>query len=321
MKRVNDRIIVSDEGCKSDIPKVFENWAAQKSEQRKCVIKDLGNCSFDVHDCVPEKAQRFLGLTPKDAGPNCHNLTLVMKGMVSSLVHTTPPEIKGYLEDSPLCRKLDNSESREPGDVGFITGETIFDWHSFTYLSDDVFLSKNGVDESPYGVFDSKFVLDGYNVPAKEECRQNTSPGKPECDLRVNYFRCMSMDDFLKGKELAEPYKEALKGLDDLERMFECRAMGEKKEVWKGKALAQGVFDALKVYVKDQKKIILNSDNKEEEGFLLGALALRLESLHFDITFYDQKAGYLENGNHQYSNFFKRKSDELRGKQSPFGIF
>ena len=296
----------------------MQSWSIQKDQIRECSItniesSDPSKCELDIHDCLPEKVQTFLGLTPEKAGPNCHNLTLVMKGMTSSLYSTAPAEILGFLNDSPLCRHLGVNEARLPGDVGFISGETIFDMHSFIYLSEEFYISKNGAGVSQYGIFNSSFVKKGYNVSDNEECNQNNSPPSKLCLARTNFYRCMSMDDYLKGKKLVGPYENAVKATAKFEAALECNNFGYKVDTKPIKQAAKDSLKILRTLLKELKyKVIEGDSTAEENNFLLGSLSLKLKSLEDNIMFFETKPGIIGSHNDNFnSEYFhpKHKKD------------
>ncbi|HXH31275.1 MAG TPA: hypothetical protein VNJ01_10725 [Bacteriovoracaceae bacterium] len=323
-RKEDGRVILVDKTCdfEKKITTALMAWSRKPIPSRTCEVKkvsspDHANCELDIHDCLPKNEADLLGSTPKHGAPNCHNFALLSKGLVSAQYNTKAQEILGYLNDSPLCRKLSNDEPREAGDVGFLTGPTIFEMHSFIYLSDDFYLSKNGAGFSPYGIFDSETVLSGYNVPPIQKCRKNSSPAEPDCPMRTSYYRCLSMDEYLQGKMLSKPYRDAILALEEYEKVVGCRAMsGELIDKTPAKDLATDTLKVLARYLKNQTAKVVAQDSKDEdEIFLLGSLGLRLESIRENNMFYDL-GGFIGGGSERFESFFTEKAFRLKHKNS-----
>lgn len=290
LKREQDKFFISDDSC--DLTKkhvnALEIWTKKIHKNSKCQIDNLeykinssdGRCHVEVSHCLPEHVLKYQDLLPEHSGPNCWNLSLVMKNILPGLRYTAPEEMAFYMKP-PICRVLKSNEEREVGDIGAIrqvSKSGVLETHGFIYISEDLAYSKNGYsNHSPYAVQTLKGVLDLYNVPNRSECREAQKNLNFSCEQSVNYFRCDSFEDFLKkNPNISLPSKLALKNVMHFEQCLERATV--KGEQLKSRAMSniRGSINVLSHFYKQEAQ---KEKIGEEEAFVLGSLFFRLTSI------------------------------------------
>jgi len=118
----------------------------------------------DVTSLIPNK---FLGLneyhSPSD-GPNCWNLAMYLSQVSFSLHETSPKEFKFFIE-SPLAKKLSETDFIQAGDIiVFRNGSD--EVHAAVFLSPRLVISKNGTEETrPYRIMALNEMAAQYHNP------------------------------------------------------------------------------------------------------------------------------------------------------------
>lgn len=107
----------------------------------------------DVTSLIPKTFGTLNEFSPPRNGPNCWNFSLYFNRIAFSLHETSPAEFKFWIE-SPLARKLNDSESLKPGDIiVFRLGND--EVHTAVFLTPKIVLSKNGTEETrPYRIME-----------------------------------------------------------------------------------------------------------------------------------------------------------------------
>ncbi|AFY01281.1 hypothetical protein Bdt_1586 [Bdellovibrio bacteriovorus str. Tiberius] len=292
ISKKSDRLVLSgacEEG--KSIYSSLAKWSRNAKTGKTCdpgsVMDQPGeSCNFDITDCVPEHVVKYHGATPEVDGPNCWNLSLVMSNILPSMRYSTPEEMNFYMRP-PLCRALKDGEKKEPGDVGAIrqiagVGKTN-EYHGFIYIDEKIAYSKNGFSSmAPYALQTLDKVYKTYEVPNKQECRQNVINAKSsKCGQAVAFYRCDSMENYLKNNQnVPDQVRETFKGMDAAENcvqeaLFKGDALGAEAR----KNLRETGL-ALVEYLKDAKnKPEIAKMKPDERDFMLGSLQLRLAAL------------------------------------------
>lgn len=251
-------------------------------------IEGQSGCSAEITSCVPEHVVRYHGVYGFNDGPNCFNLVLVMSGQRPALVETTSEEMELY-KSSPLCRKLQASETPLPGDVGSISDNT-GDVHGFIYVSDRLAYTKNGmeVESYPYSLTSLQSVLDKFHVGKKRsEIKGLECFGRPEpqCQERVRneYYRCKSMEEFLREAPKTKLTQKVLRATE-LMNELDCRySQGLFTTPSYVSSLAEqviGVSHVLKEFVEEEIPAELASAQPSvADRYLLGMLKLRVDKI------------------------------------------
>ena len=289
VERRNERIFIKSSACSevAEAAASLEQWLKVSKIHKDCPATRMSPakvgevCEFDITQCVPDHVAKFQSATPKEYGPNCWNLSLVMTQILPGMRYSTPEEMAFYMRP-PLCRQLTNDEKRRPGDIGAIrksASQGGTEIHGFIYISEKLVYSKNGAFPlSPYSLQDTEPMLKGYGVPETSQCRQNTNSMMINCPAMVSYFRCQSMDDYVKKHpsipaELMATYK----GMGQFEQCLQNRVMNREALPAQAKQNILDVSKALAHYldeqVKNQPKGVPMS---EEKSFMIGSLQLRL---------------------------------------------
>lgn len=152
-------------------------------------------------------------------GPNCINTALVAAGLLQRHRYSSNSEILTFLE-SPLCRRVDQEEELEAGDIGLVIGtslpgrrsrparnEPLLVSHAFVHLSGSLNYEKRGSGKTePYRSVTTDEIVSDYG---------------PSIELR--YFRCITVDDFLgeRGNTPSNPLAELLDRSDSTEATLE----------------------------------------------------------------------------------------------------
>jgi len=256
---------------------------------------DAKDCPpVDISACVPPLVNEVHGYRPKNEGPNCWNLCLVMQHVLPGLRYTTPQEMTFFLQ-SPLCRKLDATENKRPGDIGAIReddGGVLDEVHGFIYLSETMVYSKNGYrNNTAFKLQSSDGVYDHYGVPDRPECRGNVLDPRAKCKLASEFFRCKSMAEYLESTP--DVPDTILKAFDRL-NCVECNVQGNalRGSVMKpeNRDMLADVGKILTVYLKQEKEEARKTGfGDEDQAFVLGAIQLRLQAAAAQMRYDNQE--------------------------------
>jgi hypothetical protein len=262
---------------------------------------------MDVTNCVPDHVAKYAGKSPKLLGANCWNLAMVFKGILPALRYSTPDEMAFFMR-SPLCRPLEPGEKRMAGDIGSIRAKekalqyvpckpgigtqcdgdySIGEYHAFIYISDNLVYEKDGYGEYPYNIIDTKTLHsdDFYPVPDKPECRENQSKISDECPRAMSYYRCSSMDSYVKAHpEIPSELLKIMNSYGNSDRCFQKWDLDMNGTGFPldGTALNSVLqtSQALVKYLKDETQKAQGSKEKSESrDFILGALQLHLQAI------------------------------------------
>lgn len=293
--RQNDRIILQGFSCDQvvEITHSLMDWTRSTGVEKACPIDSTpptrkgAFCQFDITDCVPDHVAKYEGIQPKVGGPNCYNVSLVMKGILPNLRHTPPDEMDFYMRP-PLCTQLKDGESKMPGDVGVIreiSGGEVLDSHGFVYISDQIAYSRNGFYDVPYSLDPLDAVLRAYKVPAREECRKNEINLDAGCPSAVSYFRCISMGQYLK-EHPGVPAKllDSLRNVSAFEGCLESAVMEGEVLTESAKKGMRDTAKALLTYLKKEIESEAGKGADTESDFVLGSLQLRLEGIAWQLV-------------------------------------
>lgn len=168
-------------GYCSDASKVNElSW-----EYLNIVFHKEGETSHHI----PIKIERLLQRQYATLnGPNCWNAALYFIGALPHVRYTSAAEFDSFLR-SPKFRKINPDEFLLPGDVVALYGANKHQ-HAFVYLSDDLFLHKNGpfAGES-YQLTDISNVLMNFNPKLSKQ----SLDGLRKCPS-LRFFRYNPLD-------------------------------------------------------------------------------------------------------------------------------
>lgn len=282
-----DEFFVRDANCDSvkEHIQILAKWTKSIHRDSSCNVnaikpKQKGEaCVANVSKCLPKHVLNYQGKTPAYNGPNCWNLSLVMKEILPGLRYSTPDEMAYYMRP-PICRNLAPDEKKQVGDVGAIRG--VFEGlkeesHGFIYLSDDLSYSKNGFSKvAPYEVQSTEKVLSIYGVPKDPKCRENQLDTHSDCGTAVSYFRCSSFEDFLKkSPELKAPTLSSVRHVIHFEQCLEHATINGVALRPDALHTIETSIGALVKYLNEQK----NRAHDEKESFVLGSLYLRLNAI------------------------------------------
>lgn len=296
--REGDRLTLRGE-CNEggNLVKALSVWSDRAATGKQCSPTSQNDglspyCKYDITSCVPEHVVKYQGANPKSDGPNCWNLSLVMSQILPSLRYSTPEEMQFYMQP-PLCRQLSDGEKREPGDVGAIRhhmgSNKAAEYHGFIYISEKIAYSKNGASKySPYSLQSLEDVYKAYDVPRLEGCRKNEiNDGAAFCKQAVAYFRCQSMDEYLKNNpKVSNQVKEAFEKVKDTESCLQGSVFKGENLPEEAKKNIIETGNALLKYLEDSKKdLVASKTRSEEERFMLGSLQLRLQAIAQQIDF------------------------------------
>lgn len=314
VRKEKERIILSDDSCDKvfSMSQALAKWSVSTNSKRVCPLGikspkinlTTKKCEYDITDCVPEHVVTYHGANPAYAGPNCWNLALVMKAILPSLRYTTPEEMSFYMRP-PLCRQLRNGEEKIPGDIGAIkdmTARSPEEYHGFIYISDDIAYSKNGfANTAPFALQPLENILNLYQVPELEECRANELSFGSSCGKAISYYRCVSMDEYLKKEtELPSFFKDSLSSISSYE---DCLQETTMKAI-PVSSVAQGnivdALNALSFYVGNEIEEAKKNPNPSVH-FVIGSMKLRLEGIAKQLKFDND-----ENNSSEISKFADR---------------
>lgn len=307
-KRTDEFYLISED-CNSLKKSVtdLETWT--KSTGETCNLSSLenrsnGSCSVKISNCLPQHVKTYYNATPQVHGPNCFNLSMVMSGILPNLRYSTGEEMSFFM-NPPLCRALQINEKRKPGDIGSIRELNRNDYHGFIHVSENLVYSKNGYRmQAPYKLqsYDSMMSTmfkDSEEArllkhKLKKECRGAQSIYDLSCKAHVEYFRCKSMDEYLKENKdnISNEVADKVSVLDQIEcnvssQLFDLDLADTAFE------LAYKVSEVLFMYLSFELEKL--DKLTEQERFVLGSLKIRLEALKSTID----KADYQEPLSHE----------------------
>ncbi|MFS4458609.1 hypothetical protein [Bdellovibrio sp. HCB2-146] len=291
----SDRLFLRDNDCSLLINSVMslKKWTEATEGRSACSSISRTNlvkgCEIDITDCVPAHVLKYQGVAAKEEGPNCYNLALVMKGILPALRFSPSDEMSFYMRP-PLCRALNDNEQRKPGDVGAIREAGInAEVHGFIYIDENVAYTKNGNEIQPYMLDSFKELVKGYALTENPACWTSAKSKPPECKKTVSYFRCDSMEDYLKKNPDLSP--EILKIFDQVENFEEClsdSAVHGKMLSAEAKSSIVNTSKALVFYLRSERAKHEIGKNPEND-FILGALQLRLRGIAGQLNTMEQE--------------------------------
>jgi len=244
-------------------------------------------CVVDSTKCLPEHVQKYQGVNPEVAGPNCWNLALVMSKILPNHRYTNEKEFIYYMRP-PLCRALKNGEERRPGDVGAMWDKSSGNYkdqtHGFVYINENIVYSKNGLlPMNAYSVQSLAGMSEIFGVSTKSKCFSNQL--NESCDLGTNFYRCESMNEYLnKSKKIPAELKEAFRESEKFDNCLEKYLLSETPLTNQANQNIRQTATALTKYLEEQRNKSPQAKPNSEEEFMLGALQVRLGSLHDQLN-------------------------------------
>ncbi|MDD4976791.1 MAG: hypothetical protein PHY93_20720 [Bacteriovorax sp.] len=283
-----------------DLRKSLAEWSIESSDHKVCPknktpVEDKKKqfCNVDITQCVPDHVIKYNGINPKNAGPNCWNLALVIKEILPGLRSSTPEELSFYMKP-PLCRELDSNEERRVGDIGNIKTFDIIeknmpiDSHAFLYISDKIVYSKNGESsKSPYVLQSYDDVLNVYGISKGEKCRTKKTPSLSDCGSTISFFRCISITEYLKNSpEVLSPILNTFKDIQNFEKCSIEKLAINAEPI--NKQQMYNIIDSISVLTAflNNEKVNLPKDKEldEKAAFILGSIQLRLKAINKQLS-------------------------------------
>lgn len=251
----------------------LREWT-EASTDKKCppsriqtVNKAAVQCFADVTDCLPEFVQKYQGQEVQKSGPNCWNSILVFSQILPGFRYSSPEEMNFYM-NSPLCRSIENGE-KKPGDIGIYRDKheenEKSEVHAYIYISDRMSFSKRNPSYlNPYEI-----VSTSTDFKRAQEAELNS---KKDRELDTQFFRCMSLDSYLKKNhsDISSTFQVALKQLQEQECLQHDFLIGRSSN---NKAIIE-VFAALGKLASDRLKD-QDSNISEKEKFLWKSVYFR----------------------------------------------
>lgn len=141
------------------------------------------------------ESPKINGLKLIKEGPNCWNGALIKSGLIHS-VRFVPKAEYWFWMNSQYCKKLDNNEKPQRGDLGSLFWEGKGHYHSFIYQNHDWVFSKNSPDPKyDYKIqkFEEMFFSD-YQQKAKKCWNDLMKNGTSDCKYTVQFHRCRPIE-------------------------------------------------------------------------------------------------------------------------------
>lgn len=126
---VNKELILTGKSCANLVKQktALCDWKKQ-AEPAFVATKDPYSCkvvsgkaTLSILSCLPTFTKNYHNLKLARSGPNCWGTAMSFKKLSLKPRFMWPEEIE-YWIDSPICRKLDVGEAKEPGDVVNVYG-------------------------------------------------------------------------------------------------------------------------------------------------------------------------------------------------------
>lgn len=297
IKQVKDQILIEAvryEDLES-IKRTLNAWLQTRNESDHCDLSPLpqnrdsssGKFVADITHCLPARLRKHLNTNPEHSGPNCWNSALNLAGILPALRLSPADEMAFYMR-SPLCRPLQNNETRNSGDIGAIrqfdesgTKEV----HGFIYISDNLAFSKDNYSFlTSYELISLDNLLDFWSVPKKNNCRTNQFETS-SCGRATTYFRCSSLEEYFS--QHTDIPRDAIKLFEDLaviERALELEALEGLELTLATEGNIRSVAKAVASFLsQNQGEGTTSLSWNRDHNFLLGALDLRLEAIAFQL--------------------------------------
>lgn len=205
----------------------LSRWSARLGEAASspgaCVCEASG-CSVSA-DSAPEIVRRLDGARPRRWGPNCWNAALAATGVLPELGFSPPAEMT-FWTASPLCRRLDDGEAAQAGDVAAIRDASGAELHGYVFVTQSLAFSKNQVDpRSAYELQAPERVFEMFPVPAS--CHGASSAG---CEGRLTFYRCRTLAEFTAQATPTAEYLGAEREVRAIEARLSALAFGWSSE-------------------------------------------------------------------------------------------
>jgi len=291
-KKDNQLILRTNSCSEADaLTDSLREWLSSSEITKPCQTQvltresDQQPCETDITNCVPDHVFKYQNSNPALSGPNCFNLALVMKNILPALRFSSASEMSFYMRP-PLCRKLNNSEKINAGDVGAVRLQPqsghIEELHGFIYVSDNLVYSKGGFNRGfTFALQSTEEMFRIAPVANTRACRFNEPDEKGECLTKVLYFRCISMKEYLDAHPSIPT--QIMSTLHHVSNFETCVQNWVIDGVKLSHAAKTGLIDttkALVVYLNDQLRARReNVKLRDEDHFLLGSLQLRLRAI------------------------------------------
>ena len=298
INRVGANLILRDASCSrvNSIAQSLAQWTHSMETRNNCpAVLPRGQlvgraCQLDITSCVPAHVQRYQG-NRIEAGPNCWNLALVLRGILPNIRMASPEEMTFYM-NPPLCRALRDGEGKRPGDVVAIrkfSDADLVEVHGFIYISPEIAYSKNGMEaEVPYSLQSLESVYQAYNVPNTAQCRANQANLSANCEAETSVYRCSSMGNYLnQHPNIPEELTTALRDFGIFDRCLEALYVDGTSISRTAQNNLEDSTRALTFYLQQN-----HQSASEEQTFILGSLQLRLAAIVENLP-YDQSTAEL----------------------------
>lgn len=306
-----NNLYVKSKNCEEvkNIVSSLSAWSKSIGEGNECKLvnklnpDEKGFCKYNIAQCVPSHVLKYQDVRPQESGPNCFNLALVMKGILPYLRYTSDDEMK-FLTMPPLCNEIPTGQKPLPGDLAAIRiispdGDSREE-HSYIYISDDLYYSKNGSDkEAPYRLQSSKEMDKVFNLgrlASLPSCRaesKNTVENKysyQSCKI-IKYFKCISMNEYLASRNDL-PISLIKTNFKEIERAEGCLQYKMFTKKPNDKVVENHILNAVKILTKlaEQEDNEISSLKNSDKLFILGNIKLRLNAINSQLE--EMKADY-----------------------------
>ncbi|MBF0298609.1 MAG: hypothetical protein HQK51_07815 [Oligoflexia bacterium] len=333
INKESGRIYMQDESCELIIyhlSKLINNEDASNTLKKTCSsfndkksVKESGKLIYQI-DLTNLLSKDIRELLLENNDPrrslNCWNAVLYFNKIIKS-IHYTDGEEFSYIINSPLCKELDaNKEPLDPllpGDIGVVayqSGRKIEQQHAFIYLNDDFVFQKDG-PEGKWELTDIVGALLGYKskvAGAISGAREKQKKDEKKLDMKkvseinrdtlnkyrvqslFNFYRCISLDEYLKTKK---PSKEAMTLLETIEKeecalnkLAKTNMLNEHsiKQIQKILTIVNAIIEK---FSENQNKL------KEDDKLIYEMILKRITSMNLELEAVAKSATIKENKN------------------------
>jgi hypothetical protein len=156
----------------------------------KAIIFFLILCmSSYAHDVLDSNIATYSALVSNWDGPNCHQTTLNVLGILSSYRYVDVSEFESNLQ-AQKCQLLASAEKTQKGDIGLLREQNEGIVHSFVWINGfDQVYSKTGVYNSFKPALTTFAEMNQW-FHVKDECLNQMSLNEKKCDLVIENWRC-----------------------------------------------------------------------------------------------------------------------------------
>jgi hypothetical protein len=249
-------------------------WTSKLGEQPSQGVKVANGslCTSEISRALPAfvlESFGFQGLT----GPNCWNTTLRFHQMVSTARFSSGEELTDWM-NSPLCRKLKETEHPEAGAIGAVRNQADREQHSFILITENFVFEKVGPSPTePYQLISKRLALKEFESKLQSN------------EFHVDYYDCQTLSHFLgAGVEVPSDLKELSSSVTELDQRLNKLTLAIQKPTVDQLQDLSTQIQTMKIKVRSAQALHLDPHAKGEPmAWLWQSLINQLGSMQTQV--------------------------------------